>query len=287
METFQIDTPAKINLYLEVVRRRGDGYHELRSLMCAVGLYDTLTLTFGVSENAIVCDHPDLPCDTTNLALKAALDFNSALASQTDIEPEHVFIDLVKRIPAGAGLGGGSSDAAAVLKQLNACYGHPFDAGQLIQMALALGADVPFFIDSRPALATGVGEVLTPFDSLSPMGVVLVYPGFGVSTAQVFENHNLALTKYKKTHNYSPFKQGKFDPERHLCNDLEAGVMTDFPVLEQIKKDLLNQGAMGALMTGSGTTIYGLYAGRTAADQAVKVWHRPPEWQVFATELIC
>lgn len=286
-KTLQIDAPAKINLYLEVKHRRDDGYHELCSLMCAVGLYDSLTLTLGASENTIVCDHPDLPCDASNLALQAALQFNTILAAQTDIEPEKVSIDLIKRIPMGAGLGGGSSDAAAVLKQLNTYYHHPFDASQLGKMALALGADVPFFIDALPALATGVGEVLAPFDALPRMGVVLVYPGFGVSTAKVFENLNLALTKCKKKLNYSPFNQGKFDPERHLCNDLEAGVMADFPILGQIKKDLLNQGAMGALMTGSGTTIYGLFADSAAASQAVAGLHRQPEWQVFATELVC
>jgi 4-diphosphocytidyl-2-C-methyl-D-erythritol kinase len=283
----KIEAPAKINLYLEVVRRRDDGYHELRTLMCGVGLYDTLTLAIGGPQNEIVCLHPDLPCDASNLALKAALHFNAALTSETKIVPEKVSIHLTKRIPVGAGLGGGSSDAAAVLTQLNRHYRHPFDPRQLNRMALALGADVPFFMEQRPALATGVGEQLTPYEFLAPLGVVLVYPGICIATADVFENLNLALTKCKKKLRYSPFNREKFDATRHLCNDLEAGVDERFPVVGHIKKKLLNQGAIGALMSGSGSTVFGLFADGAAACKAADGLDREPAWQVYATELLC
>ncbi|MEJ2154412.1 MAG: 4-(cytidine 5'-diphospho)-2-C-methyl-D-erythritol kinase [Desulfobacteraceae bacterium] len=279
--------PAKINLYLRVVGRRSDGYHELQSLMCCIGLHDTVKLRMGSDQNGISCSDSDLPSDESNLALKAALHFNGALKAETRIVPQNAFIHLTKRIPSGAGLGGGSSDAAAVLKGLNGYYGHPFDQPKIMAMALKLGADVPFFIDGRPALATGVGEVLSPYNQLPSWGVVVVYPGFGISTAEVFKNLSFGLTKGEKPHRYFPFKQGKFDRDRHLCNDLESVAIRQFPVIGKIKNKLLNQGANGALMTGSGSAVFGLFADLAAAQKAAKAMTAPAQWQVFATQLVC
>lgn len=283
----EIQAPAKINLFLEVLRRRDDGYHELRTLMCCIGLCDTLKVTLGGTADRIRCDHPDVPGDESNLALRAAELFNHTLIGQSEIEPKHVTIELTKRIPTGAGLGGGSSDAAAVLNLLNDVYKNPFNVAQLQHMALALGADVPFFILQQPALAGGIGEQLEFFGGLSPWKVVVVYPGFGISTAQVFENLNLGLTKCKKKLRYSLFDQGKFDPSRHLCNDLETVAMRRFPVLGEIKKDLLNQGAIGSLMTGSGSAVFGLFADAPTARKAVDGLSEQHGWQIIATELRC
>ncbi len=283
----EIQAPAKINLFLEILRRRDDGYHELRTLMCCIGLCDTLKVTLGGTANRIRCDHPDVPSDESNLALKAAELFNQTLVEQAGIESRHVTIELTKNIPAGAGLGGGSSDAAAVLNLLNDAYKNPFSVARLQHMASALGADVPFFILRQPALAGGIGEQLESFGGLSPWGVVVVYPGFGVSTAQVFENLNLGLTKCKKKLRYSLFHQGKFDPSRHLCNDLETVAIRRFPLLGEIKKDLLNQGAIGSLMTGSGSAVFGLFTDISAARRAANRMRRQPDWQIIATELHC
>lgn len=283
----EILAPAKINLFLEVLRRRQDGYHELRTLMCCIGLFDTLSLSFGGKANEISCDHPDVPGNESNLALKAAELFNRQLASDDHIHPRMVSIQLAKRIPAGAGLGGGSSDAAAVLVQLNKEYNQPFSTTQLQNMALKLGADVPFFIEQRPAIASGIGERLEPFAGLAPWGVVVIYPGFAVSTAQVFENLNLRLTNCEKKLRYSPFNRGKFDPARHMCNDLETVAVRRFPIIDLIKKKLLNQGAIGALMTGSGSAVFGLFADALAARSAAKHLQAQPEWQIFAGELHC
>ena len=283
----ELQAPAKINLFLKVVGRRRDGYHELETLMCCIGVYDTLRLDMGQDQSGITCSVPQLPCDASNLALKAALNYNTALSSYTDIPPQNVFIHLTKRIPSGAGLGGGSSDAATVLKALNQHYGHPFDREKLLSMALEIGADVPFFIDGKPALARGVGEVLTPYDALPPWGVVVVYPGFGISTAEVFKNLNFGLTKCEKPHRYFPFNKGKFDRFRHMCNDLESVAIRQFPVIEKIKKELLNQGAIGAMMTGSGSAVFGLFADLSSAQTAAKALAAPAEWKVFATRLVC
>jgi 4-diphosphocytidyl-2-C-methyl-D-erythritol kinase len=279
--------PAKINLFLQVLGRRDDGYHELRTLMCCVGLHDTLVFRVGTPGNTLSCSDPRIPSNEDNLALKAVLSFNRALADETAIAPQNVSIELIKRIPAGAGLGGGSSDAAAVLNHLNRYYHHPLSNGKLQALALSLGADVPFFLHGRPAIATGIGEHLEPYGGLPPWGVVVVFPGFGISTAEVFKNLNLGLTKCEKRLRYFPFKYGKFDIVRHLCNDLETVAAHRFPVIETIKKELLNQGAMGSLMSGSGSAVFGLFSDLQAARKAGMALKGNADWQVFATELTC
>jgi 4-diphosphocytidyl-2-C-methyl-D-erythritol kinase len=287
VEPMEIQAPAKINLFLRVVARRSDGYHDLNTLMCCIGLHDTLRIEVGGDRYTLICSDPDLPSDHTNLALKAALSFNSALSADTKITPQHLSIHLTKRIPAGAGLGGGSSDAAAVLRGLNHYYAYPLNRKRMIALALKLGADVPFFIDGKPAIATGVGEVLSPYSKLSPQGVVVVYPGFGISTAEVFKNLNLALTKCEKPLRYFPFEQGKVDMADYLCNDLETVAVHQFPVIDQIKKELLRHGAKGASMTGSGSAVFGLFSDVSAARKAAEDMVRPSQWRVYATQLIC
>jgi 4-diphosphocytidyl-2-C-methyl-D-erythritol kinase len=281
----KVSAPAKINLFLQVLGRRDDGYHELRTLMSCLGLHDTLVFRMGTPGNTLTCSDPRIPCNENNLALKAALLFNRVLAAETAVAPQNVAIELIKRIPAGAGLGGGSSDAAAVLNHLNRYYHYPLSDGRLHALALSLGADVPFFLQGRPAIATGIGEHLEPYGGLLPWGVVVVFPGFGISTAEVFKNLNLALTKCEKRLRYFPFKYGKFDIVRHLCNDLESVAAHRFPIIETIKKELLNQGAMGALMTGSGSAVFGLFSDLQAARRAGDALRGNADWQVFATEL--
>jgi len=285
--TIKISAPAKINLFLQVLGRRDDGYHKLRTLMCCIGLHDTLLLRMGTSRNGVICSDAEVPPDETNLALKAALVYNRALADETSLIPQNLSIELIKRIPLGAGLGGGSSDAAAVLNGLNRYYNKPLSHAKLHSLALSLGADVPFFIDGQPAIATGVGEHLEPYAGLPPWGVVVVYPGFGLSTAEVFKNLNLRLTKCEKHLRYFPFKYGKFDIARHLCNDLETVAAHRFPVIETIKSELLNQGAMGSLMTGSGSAVFGLFSDPEAAHRAGDALAGNADWRIYATELKC
>jgi len=278
--------PAKINLFLHVLGRRSDGFHDLCSLMCCVSLYDRLVLTPAGFEREMSCSDPDLPCDDTNLALKALRAFNRSLSREIGIEPHGFSIHLDKRIPVAAGLGGGSSDAAAVLKGLNRYHGNPFDRQALLSLAARLGADVPFFIDQRPAVAAGIGERLTAYHGLPPLGALLVCPDFGISTAEVFENLNFGLTKSKKKLRYLPFKNGNFSANKHLHNDLEAGVIRRFPVIARIKKMLQDQGAIGSMMSGSGSTVFGLFVDQAAAERAEKTLDRPDAWQVYATRLL-
>lgn len=285
-QVIALSAPAKINLFLYVTGRRPDGYHELCSLMCCVGLYDQMTLTLGSSRNEIVCDQPDVPSNAANLALKAVLTYNEALARHASFAPLKVAIELNKQIPTGAGLGGGSSDAAAVLKGLNRHYHEPFDQKQLMQMALSLGADVPFFIEGRPAIARGIGEQLAYFEGLSPLWVLLIYPGFGLSTARVFKNVTLALTKSEKELRYFPFKNGKFSVAHHLHNDLEHAVGAYFPEVQRYKKALLSQGAMGALMTGSGSVVFGLFGNEHQAQKAKHNLEQQPGTRIMIAQLL-
>jgi 4-diphosphocytidyl-2-C-methyl-D-erythritol kinase len=278
--------PAKINLFLHVVGRRADGYHDLYSLMCCVSLYDRLVLTPEAPHDRIECDRLDLPCDETNLAFKALRVYNEALVRHTAVSPAQFHIHLFKKIPMGAGLGGGSSDAAAVLKALNAYYGHPLSRVQLHTLALHLGADVPFFIDGTPAIAEGVGERLTPCPNLPPLWAVLIYPDFCLSTAKIFKNLKLGLTKFKKKLRYFPFKNVFFSVPHHLHNDLEAAVGDCFPVIEALKQELMCQGAIGALMTGSGSTVYGLFANVEAAEKAQIALGQSNGRQVFVGRLL-
>lgn len=278
--------PAKINLFLYVTGRRPDGYHELYSLMCGISLYDHLRIVPGGTRHTITCGHDAVPLDDTNLALRAAVVFNEALAQTAAVPPQFVSIHLDKQIPVGAGLGGGSSDAAAVLKGLNQFYQQPFSNVQLHKMALSLGADVPFFIEARPAIARGIGELLTPYPGLPPLWVVLIYPGFGISTARVFKNLNFGLTKSEKELRYFPFKNGKLSASHHLHNDLEQGVGTHFPVIERNKKELLNQGAVASLMTGSGSVVFGLFMDERTARKAQNALSQQTGTSVMVAQLL-
>ena len=277
--------PAKLNLFLEVTGRRSDGYHELYSLMCRIALYDRLSL-HPADRDRLECDAPHVPGDHNNLAMRAVSVFNAGLARDSDLVPQPFFIRLAKAIPVGAGLGGGSSDAAAVLRTLNRYYGQPFTPARLAEMALGLGADVPFFLNRAPAIAEGIGERLSPYLHLPSLHVLLVYPGFGLSTAEVFRRLNLRLTKEEKKFRYFAFKNGKIDVVSHLRNDLENAVIEQFPVIAAIKAALVGEGALGALMTGSGSSVFGLFADAAGAQKAARNLAPQPGWRLYTTRLL-
>jgi 4-diphosphocytidyl-2-C-methyl-D-erythritol kinase len=274
-------SPAKINLFLQVTGKRPDGYHELFSLMCCVDLCDTIFLQFGAKSIRIESSHPQIPLDDTNLAHRAAAVFFKALNVHEGLK---IFID--KSIPVAAGLGGGSSNAASVLKGLNQHHGHPFSRKQLMSMGLGLGADVPFFLFGKPAFATGIGEKLEAYPGPLPFHIVLVNPGFKVSTGEVFRNLNLGLTKCKKKINKPLCTKIDFDPGLHLCNDLEVVTASEYPVITAIKEQLLTWGALGALMSGSGPTVFGLFSDFHTAERAKQAIGENAGWDAFVCEII-
>ena len=265
MNGITIQAPAKVNLYLRIIGRRADGYHLLDSLMVPVSLCDALTITVsgGRPELVVTCDDPAVPGGETNLAYKAA----ALLCGETGVRAK-IAIALRKQIPAGAGLGGGSSDAAAVLKGLNALLSLRLSEDQLCPLAARLGADVPFFIPCRPAKVAGVGEILTAVPPLPSRWLVIVVPPFGVSTPWAYRRFDeLSPPAMLQTNVASQPPTNPWAREV-LINDLERAVLPEYPQIERIKEQLLRLGADGALMSGSGSAVFALFHKQAVAEQA-------------------
>ncbi|HSO10716.1 MAG TPA: 4-(cytidine 5'-diphospho)-2-C-methyl-D-erythritol kinase [Desulfoprunum sp.] len=256
--TVVLPAPAKINLFLHVRRRRADGYHDLETWMQKLDFGDTVELRLRDDGSlGLDCSDRSLPTDRSNLAWRAAEVFFSASRRGKGYG---VDIRIAKRIPVAAGLGGGSSDAGSVLRGLNRLFDNEFSRTELCAMALRLGADVPFFVvEDDAVLAEGVGEVMYPVETLKGYGVLLVNPGFSVSTRWVFEN--LGLTSTLKESKLTSFRKDASDlPSLGvLSNDLERVTLAQYPELASIKASLLEAGAEIALMSGSGPTVFGLF----------------------------
>ncbi|MBC2696092.1 MAG: 4-(cytidine 5'-diphospho)-2-C-methyl-D-erythritol kinase [Desulfobacteraceae bacterium] len=277
----KILSPAKINLFLQVTGKRADRYHNLFTLMCCISLYDTVSIEFGANKTSVVCNSPDVPKNDSNLAVIAANIFFKKLGKNENIK---ILID--KKIPVAAGLGGGSSNAAFILLGLNQYYGCPFSRDELIAMGLSIGADVPFFIFQKPALASGIGEKLEAYQKLDSFEVLVIYPGISVSTSDIYKNLNLGLTKCKKKlKNFCSNKQN-FEVDQHLCNDLETVTASRYPDIIEAKKALLYYGARGALMSGSGPTVFGLFSDSDKAQKAYHIISKKNKWELFRADLL-
>lgn len=297
----RIQSPAKINLFLYVTGKRSNGYHDLFTVMTCVDLYDEIELLFRQPMSTVTCDHPDVPDNESNIVFKAVALFNknffsgnflrlssnlpviksdssicfknnsasnalvsdcSRVASSNQIG---VKIHIKKKIPVGAGLGGGSSNAASVLKAMNCFYGSPFSTSELMEIGTQLGADVPFFILGGTALAEGVGDKLTPISHLQQHHILLFYPGFQASTVNVYKNLDLGLTKSIKSNNRlllkTSGKNQRFDIIKGLMhNDLEVSACTLYPEIGSFKKELVDCLPEKVMMTGSGSTFFSLFS---------------------------
>jgi 4-diphosphocytidyl-2-C-methyl-D-erythritol kinase len=254
--------PAKINLLLRVLRKRPDGYHDLASLMQQISIYDELEYTLRQEGITLHCPGTDLPTNEQNLIYRAAQTLFNHTGYRNGVE-----IVLNKYIPSAAGLGGGSSDAATTLMTLNDLCSLGLSKTELIKLGAKLGADVPFFIFGRSAFATGIGDKLQTLPDLPQINMVLINPTFPLSTKTVYENLNLALTK--KKNNYSiPRFYALGDVIRELHNDLEAVSLKMHPELNDLKQILMKEGALGALMSGSGPTLFGIFADEKSAKEA-------------------
>lgn len=275
-KTVSIQAPAKINISLKVLGRRNDGYHFLATHMQKVALYDTVELNPLAEGIRLRCLGGEVPEDRNNLVYRAASLFFAWAAQNRPAGPHGVALTLRKNIPVAAGLGGGSSDAAATLHGLNALLAADCPAETLAAMGLQLGADVPFFLDASPAVrATGIGEILQPVPPLEQYRVLLVNPGFSVSTRWVYQT--FALTEGGDSVNLKNSQDavGALDSAGFpvlLANDLERVTLKKFPELGQIKAEMLARGARGALMSGSGPTVFGIYQDRQRAEEAVVVF---------------
>jgi 4-diphosphocytidyl-2-C-methyl-D-erythritol kinase len=279
--TLQVLSPAKVNLFLHVLRRRADGYHDLFSLMCRIGLYDEILLNPASARIDLQCSDPSLPVDDGNLAFRAARRFFETLGRRGRVE-----IRLTKRIPIAAGLGGGSSNAASVLLGLNYLYDNPLPLDKLMAVGKSLGADVPFFLFQSPALASGIGDRLEAFTGIPSRTALVVSPPFTVSTRMVYQNLNLRLTNRQKRPTRTHLKKTAFAPEVHLYNDLEAVTLALHPELGTIKNLLVERGARGALMSGSGPSVFGLFPDPEAARKATDALPANRGWRLFCADLL-
>ena len=281
----RIKAPAKLNIRLKVTGRRPDGYHNLVSVMIAVNLFDVLQM--GVIEEGLLfsCRGLKVPDDESNLVMKAAQAFFAKAGLKKGVS-----IRLQKRIPVAAGMGGGSSDAAAALLLLNRACSNPLSKEDLHATARELGADVPFFLAARPSLARGIGDLLEPIEEWPEFWYVVVTPRIQVSTAWVYRNLQLKeLTSDEYGYIDEMLREKPPAIERILENDLESVTSARFPVIETTKHVLLDSGAEGALMTGSGPTVFGVFHSSRQAKAAqenllsqnlgdvflVRKWERP------------
>ena len=270
----KILAPAKVNLCLHVLGRRGDGYHDLAMLMQRVALYDRITIELAPGDRVtVVCPGLELAVGEQNLVEKTARLFLQHVGIRQSVK-----ITVIKKIPAAAGMGGGSSDAAAVLEALNDMLGTGLPCAELRSLGCCLGADVPFFLYKQTAWATGIGDRLEAWSGLPPVWLVLVNPKFAVSTAWAFQN--LGLTHHRSIAKLPRFPQGISALVRLLHNDLEVVTCQHHPVITTIKERLIASGAEGALMSGSGPTVFGLFEERGRAERAADIISRETQWWV-------
>ncbi|MDO5291201.1 MAG: 4-(cytidine 5'-diphospho)-2-C-methyl-D-erythritol kinase [bacterium] len=267
MDSIKLKAMAKINLGLDVVGRRPNGYHDVRMIMQSIYLYDNLTLT-KVNNNRITIktNLPYLPTNENNLVYKAA----KLLFDEFHIEGG-LAINLDKHIPVAAGLAGGSSDAAATLIGVNKLFRLGLTKNELMERGVTLGADIPFCIMRGTALSEGIGEVLTPIPPLPNCHIIIAKPDLSVSTKFVYEHLKLDHTTYHpdidgivdslKDRNLS-------DVASKIGNTLEEVTVPSYPVIDKIKQFLINEGALNSLMSGSGPTVYGIFNNKETARRA-------------------
>jgi len=267
-------SPCKVNLILNILGRRADGFHALETVMQPIAAWDRLAFDRAVSGLTLTCTHPELPVDERNLVHRAATAFLTAAGLNDGVR-----IHLDKQLPLAGGIGAGSANAAVTFLALNELFGQPLPLAKLHELAAALGSDIPFFLYDRPALATGRGEViqtLEPFPALRGRAFFLAHPGFGISTPWSYQN----LARFPVARDGTPGRAEKLvaalqeaDPRAaatQFYNSLEAPAFEKFPVLAQYQEFLRAHGALGALMSGSGSTTFALAENLAAAENLVE-----------------
>jgi len=281
----EVKAYGKINLGLDVLNRRSDGYHEVKMLMQSIELHDVVYIR--TTENRAIelsCDSQWVPSGRGNIAYKAA----ELMLERYNIK-NGVKIIIKKNIPVAAGLAGGSSNAAAVIKGFNKIFELKLSSKEMMELGREIGADVPFCIMGGTMLAEGIGELLTVLKPLKDVNLLLVKPRIGVSTAWVFNSLKLegiiehpeidALVKATE--------QGSIDYlAKNMINVLETVTISKHPVIGKIKNELLRNGALGSMMSGSGPTVFGIYIDR---QTAVKAFHqiKRNNWECILTHTIC
>jgi 4-diphosphocytidyl-2-C-methyl-D-erythritol kinase len=276
----RILSPAKVNLHLEVLEKRADGYHEIQSLMQRIDLSDEIVIQPGGEGIRLAAEGAEIPGGMENLACRAA----DLFCRRTGVAG-NLGIRIRKQIPVAAGLGGGSSNAASVLAALNGLFGTGLDPDSLMEMGARLGSDVPFFLFPTAALARGRGEKLGAVGLPGHLGFLLLVPPFRISTPWSYETFDrLTGGKRKKGTDLEDSYRDLADLLPVLKNDLEIPALSRYPEIGQMKGELIRQGARGALMSGSGPVTFGLFPSRKEAEEAAVRLKPPAGWQSIVAE---
>lgn len=281
MNAIRLEARAKINLSLDVLGKKPDGYHELKMIMQSIRLHDSLTLSRGQEELEVTSSFHGLPTGTGNIAYRAA-----ALLCQRYGIKEGLHIHIEKHIPIAAGLAGGSTDAAAVIRGMNRLFSLNLQEEEMMELGKELGADVPFCIRGGTCLAEGIGEILTPLPAFRRVPLVLVKPPIGVSTAWVYRNLQLdRITERPDTDMLLNAMAGRRLEElaSGMRNVLETVTVEAHPIIRQIKDSLVEQGALGSMMSGSGPSVFGIFQDLQQADFAYRKF-RKQGWRCFLTQ---
>lgn len=267
MKSVELKARAKINLGLDVLRKREDGYHEVRMIMQTVPLYDRMRIAASEEKGIrITTNLSFLPATEENLAYRAA----DLLMKEFGVT-QGVDIELHKFIPVAAGMAGGSTDAAAALVGINRLFHLDLSKQELMKRGVKIGADVPFCVMRGTALAEGIGEKLTPLPAMPPCHILIAKPRISVSTKFVYGNLKLdEVKKHPKIDAQIEALEQK-DLKKlaaNMGNVLETVVLPEYPVIQEIKEHMLNNGALNAMMSGSGPTVFGIFKEQTVAEQA-------------------
>ncbi|NIA30731.1 MAG: 4-(cytidine 5'-diphospho)-2-C-methyl-D-erythritol kinase [Actinobacteria bacterium] len=272
----RISSYAKINLGLRILGKRPDGYHEIETIFQQISLKDELDIEPADRGISLACSPPVCPTDETNLVFKAACELQKKSGRKTGAE-----IKILKKIPVGGGLGGGSSNAAAALQGLNTLWNTGQSIEELIELGARIGSDVPFFLLGGTAVGSGRGEKLKPVEIFQNYWGVLLVPGFSISTKWAYETNSFSLTKSLKKSNFNSFLEISFDTEKwpgFLVNDLEKIVFNAYPELKKGIEKFYKSGAFYSQMSGSGSSLFGLFKTKAQARKAKSLFS---EYQSF------
>ncbi len=284
MKTLKLKSPGKVNFRLDVLGKRSDGYHDLRMLNSTISLYDDVELEIIERGIEVVCENdPTVPNGEDNIVYRATKEIMAYSNKNVGIR-----ITINKSIPAGAGMGGGSSNAAAVLLGLNQMLKIHLPKEKLMDIGLRFGADIPFFLYGFPAIATGIGETLTKIKRIPKMPMVIIFPNVNVATKSVYDKYRPDEKVEGETDEIPKEFTTKKSLVKVLNNDLEQVTSRQYPVVNELKELLIKYGALGAQMTGSGPSVFGIFSDKETADKAYKkiLGKSDGKWKVFQAENI-
>jgi len=279
----KVKARAKINLSLDVIAKRDDGYHDIRTIMQTVKLCDNIIMSIEGKTLELECNTDKVPLNNANIAYRAAKVFIAKYGITEGIK-----INIEKNIPVSSGLAGGSADAAAVLNGLNELFGHIANEDDLMNLGCELGCDVPFCIKGGTVLAEGTGIILTQLASLPRAYILIVTPDIEISTHWVYENFNSeVITERPDTEILLEYiKKGKIDLlARNMVNVLETVTAIEYPIINKIKIKLADNGSLGTIMSGSGPSVFGIFPDKRLVNKAYKAC-LAEGWNTCITEII-